>query len=303
MNTQDQDCGQNNDNFELNVADRWIISRLQDIETQVGKAIEEYRLDRAAQALYGFIWDEYCSWYLELSKIVLLDDDASPAMRVGTRRTLVRVLEATLRLLHPLMPFITEQIWQQVASLAGKQGATIMTQPYPQSETGKIDNDALAEVSWLQAVVTIVRNVRGERNIEPGKALSLLLQECSEQDLQRLERNRSYLTALARLSSIEVLDAEATAPQSVSSLVGRMKVILPLASMIDPQAELERLAKEKQKKQTDIERTTKKLDNPDFVSRAPEEVVSKERDRLTGWQADLQEIEEQISKISELIAD
>ncbi|MFC1665925.1 valine--tRNA ligase [Pseudomonadota bacterium] len=300
MNTQEHDCGQHDDNFELNVADRWIISRLQDIEAQVEKATGDYRLDRVAQSLYGFVWDEYCSWYVELSKVVLTDAQATPAMLIGTRRTLVRVLETTLRLLHPIMPFITEQIWQQVAPLAGKQGETIMIQPYPQSQSDKIDPGADAEMQWLQAVVTVVRNVRGERNIEPGKALSVLLQDCSDEDLRRLHRNRHYLTALARLNSINVLDTDDGVPQSISSLVGRMKVLLPLASMIDPEAELIRLAKDKDKRQTDIDRTLKKLDNPNFISRAPNDVVEKERTRLSGWQAEMKEIEEQIVKINEL---
>ena len=183
INTEGQDCGQLNEaEVALSDADRWIISRLQQVEAQAERAVSEYRFDLMANALYAFIWDEYCSWYLELSKVVLTDPAVSPERLRGTRRTLVRVLEALLRLLHPIMPFITEEIWQAIAPLAGKKGETIMLQPYPQAETTKIDQESIAQIEWVKAVVTGVRNIRGEMDIAPSKRLRAMLQDGSAID-------------------------------------------------------------------------------------------------------------------------
>ena len=174
MHTEEQDCGQDgSSDYELTLADRWIISRLQRTELQVAEAIEQYRFDIASQALYEFIWNEYCDWYLELSKPVLWDDKASAALKKGTRHTLIRVLETTLRLLHPFMPFITEEIWQRVAPLAGQviagSEATVMLQPYPELDPNHIDAQAETDIEWVKDVIEGVRNIRGEMNISPAK--------------------------------------------------------------------------------------------------------------------------------------
>ncbi len=300
MNTEGHDCGQSGGDVELSAADHWIISRLQSTEQNVTDAIEGYRFDHAAQGIYEFTWNEYCDWYLELCKPVLTDDNATDEAKRGTRRTLVRVLEALLRLAHPIMPFITEEIWQSVAPLAGKSGDTIMQQPYPVAETGKINQVAVAEMEWVQQFILGVRRIRGEMNISPGKPLPVLLQNTSDQDQSWLKANRRYLDFLARLESVEVLTADAHAPESATALVGEMRILIPIAGLIDKEAEIARLEKEIGKKQDEKDRIEKKLQNSNFVEKAPEAVVEKERIKMTALQSAIGQLEEQLKKISKL---
>lgn len=301
MNTEGEDCGQDaNSEVELSLADRWIASRLQAVEAEVVKHFDEYRFDMASKTLYDFIWNDYCAWYLELSKLVLWDEDASEAAKRGTRRTLVRVLETILRLAHPIMPYITEEIWQQVKGLAGVEGDTIMTQAYPVANNDKIDTDAEAEIEWLQGVITGVRNIRGEMGISPAKELDVLFQNGGEQDQQRLEANRTFLSKLASLSSITWLNAGDEAPMSATQLVGDMEVLVPMAGLINKDAELARLQKELDKLQKEIGRVEGKLGNEKFVSNAPEQVIAKEREKLAGSQAAFDKLKEQYSKIEAL---
>ncbi len=300
MNTEGQDCGQHGGDLEYSLADRWIISRLQLVEDQVEQAVKDYRLDNMANSLYTFVWDEFCSWYLELSKVVLNSDQASGAAHRTTRRSLVRVLEATLRLLHPIMPFITEEIWQQVAPLADKQGATIMIQPYPRRDAGKIDQAALREMQWVQGVITGVRNIRGDRNIEPGKKLPVLLQGGDDQDGDYLDRNRDYLLQLGRFQSIDKISAEQVVPKSAMSLVGQLKVLVPLGEVIDKQTEVERLTKELEKFRKDLMRSNGKLENPRFVDKAPRQVVDKERQRVTEINLAIDKLKAQLEEVSGL---
>ena len=270
MNTEGRDCGQQSqDAIELNAADHWIISRLQQVESVVENSISDYRLDRMSQALYSFTWDEYCSWYLELSKVVLNNPDASAESLRGTRRTLIRVLETLLRLLHPLIPFITEEIWQRVAPLADRNGQTIMLQPYPVANKEKIDTAAIAETEWLQAVITGIRNIRGEMNIAPGKPLPILLQNYSDQDKTWLEESGNSLKTLARTESITLLGDNETPPDAATSLVGDMKVLVPFGAFIDKDAEINRLHEEIEKLEKDLARSTAKLSNSSFVDKAP----------------------------------
>ncbi|GMR06619.1 MAG: valine--tRNA ligase [Gammaproteobacteria bacterium] len=301
MNTEGQDCGQiNDDAIELNAADRWIISRLQQVEMTVAKSIKDYRLDRMAKAIYGFTWDEYCSWYLELSKVVLNDPQASSESQRGTRRTLVRVLETLLRLLHPLIPFITEEIWQRVAPLAGKQGETIMLQPYPVADEKKIDESALAETEWLQAVITGIRNIRGEMNIAPGKPLPVFLQNLSQQDSVLLAANENKLKTLARIEEITCLANNETSPDAATALVGDLKVLVPFGAFVDKDEEIKRLHKEMGKIEKDRARSTGKLSNASFVDKAPAAVVEKERARVTEMEQALASLGEQLKKIEAL---
>ncbi|MFQ5994744.1 MAG: valine--tRNA ligase [Acidiferrobacterales bacterium] len=304
MNTEGHDCGLKNENFALTDADRWIVSRLQQVEDQVETAIRGYRFDLMAQVLYGFVWDEYCSWYLELSKVTLSDPSSSPEFMRGTRRTLVRVLETLLRLIHPIMPFITEEIWQSVAPLSGKQGDTIMTQPYPQAEPERIDQQATATVTWAMAVTTGVRNIRGEMDIAPGKRLRALLQPVDDSghdganaDREHFERSSSYVVSLAGLETLDWLESGASVEASATSLVGNLKVFVPFGSLIDKQAEEQRLAKEKEKISENLDRARNKLANPDFVERAPDNVVEEERRRVTEFETALKEIDAQLEKI------
>ncbi len=299
MNTEDEDCGQDGGEVELGMAERWIISRLQKTERQVNEAIAGYRMDQAAQAVYEFTWDEYCDWYLELSKPALQGDVSAERAR-GTRRTLVRVLEALLRLAHPMMPYITEEIWQRAAPLAGVSGQTIMNQPYPIAESGREDPDAEAEIDWVQRFILGIRRIRGEMDIAPGKRLPVILQNASADDLERLERHRSALDFLARLESVEVLEPGAEAPESALALVDQLEIRVPMAGLIDKDAELARLAKEQKRLAEEIKRTEGKLANDSFVSRAPADVVEREREKLAEAQSALERINEQAAKISTL---
>ncbi|MCE8017870.1 valine--tRNA ligase [Halomonas sp. MCCC 1A17488] len=300
MNAEGQDCGAQGGEVELSLADRWIVSRLQQTEAQVTKAMEEFRFDHASQALYEFVWNEYCDWYLELSKPVLWDEGASAAAKRGTRRTLVRVLEAILRLAHPMMPFISEEIWQRVAPLAGKQGDSIMAQPWPVAEQEKIDEQATRDIEWLKGVIVAVRNVRAEMNIAPGKPLEVLLTKGSAADRERLEANRLFLAKLAKLASATWLDDPSEAPLSATQLVGDMEVLVPMADLIDKDAELARLAKEIDKQDKLIGGIEKKLSNESFVAKAPEAVVEKERGKLKEYQAARNLLLEQRDKIAAL---
>jgi valyl-tRNA synthetase len=294
MNTEQHDCGQDgSNNYELTQADKWIISRLQKAEQAVADGIANYRFDLASQALYDFIWNEYCDWYLELSKPVLWNDEAPVAIKKGTRRTLIRVFEATLRLAHPLMPFITEEIWQRVAPLAGKTGDTVMLQPYPIADQKKIDEDAEADVRWIQLIIEGVRNIRGEMNIAPGKKIPVLLKNGSETDKVRLQQNKQLLSALAKLESIIWLNSDDTAPAAATQLAGEMEILVPMADLIDKDAELARLNKEIEKINKQLVSLKGKLNNANFVDRAPAAVVEKEQQRLARQQIALEQLLQQ----------
>ncbi len=300
MNTEGEDCGEGGGALQLSVADRWIISRLQITKQNVTDAINGYRFDHAAKALYEFTWNEYCDWYLELSKPILQSDESSAAAKRGARHTLVTVLESLLRLAHPIMPFITEEIWQQVAPLAGRSGETIMLQPYPVSLADAIDEQAVAEMEWVMQFILGIRRIRGEMNIKPGKPLPVLLQNGSEQDATHLENNRHYLDTLARLESITWLSADQDAPESATALVGEMKVLIPMAGLIDKAAELTRLDKELTKRQKDLERITGKLSNASFVDKAPAAIVAKEQKKADNLKVAITQLQSQLEKIQSL---
>ncbi len=302
MNTQDQDCGQHGGELEFGLPERWINSRVQQVVAQVHQAVAEYRFDQMAQTLYGFIWDEYCSWYLELSKIGLAAEHAGKAQRRAIRHTLVRALETSLRMLHPIMPFITEAIWQQLAPLANIDGETIMVQPFPTCDDAGIDHAALQEMSWVQSVIGSVRNIRGEMNIEPGKPLPVVLQGGSDLDWEYLYRNRDYLLRLGRFAGVERSDTSTSLSdaQCATALVGGMKVQVPLGALINKQAELARLGREIDSATRDLERANTKLANPNFVQRAPPEVVEKERQRAAEMAVALDKLRAQREQIEAL---
>jgi len=312
MNTEGQDCGLGTPSvgapgqgaptteLERSLADRWILSRLQHAKQAVRDAIEGYRFDRAAQSIYEFTWNEYCDWYLELSKTVLNNDSASDAAKRGTRRTLVSVLESLLRLAHPIMPFITEEIWQRVAPLAGKSGDTIMTQAFPSLRQPLVNVGAEREMQWVMQFILGIRKIKGEMNIAPGKPVPVLLANTEENDRAWAERHRSYLDFLARTESVDILSEGETGPESATALVGRMKVLIPLAGLIDKDAEIARLEKEIARLQSDLERTEKKLQNPSFVDKAPMAVVKKERDKLADAESAVADLRAQLEKIRAL---
>ncbi|MFJ2322531.1 valine--tRNA ligase [Pseudomonas sp. NPDC087817] len=279
---------------------RWIISQLQRTEAEVTRQLDQFRFDLAAQALYEFIWNQYCDWYLELSKPVLWDENAPVERQRGTRRTLVRVLEVALRLAHPFMPFITEEIWQRIAPLAGIQGKTIMLQPWPVANEERIDPAAENDIEWLKELMLGTRNIRGEMNIGPGKPLPIYLKNVSAEDQRRLTENEALLKKLARLESITVLAAGEEAPLSATALVGEMEVLVPMAGLIDKGAELARLDKEILRLQGEVQRVGGKLSNAGFVDKAPAEVIEKERAKLAEAEQALGKLAEQHARISSL---
>jgi valyl-tRNA synthetase len=300
LNTEGHDCGQDGGDIELSAADRWIVAQLQTTVQTVIDAIENYRFDHAAQAMYAFIWDEYCDWYLELSKPLLTGDGSSAAALRGTRRTLVRVMEAVLRLIHPLVPFISEEIWQRMAPLAGIEDRTIMLRPYPTPEPDAIDSDAIAEIDWVKAFINGVRKVRSGMNIDPRRMLPVLLEGGREADRDRLERNHRYLETVGRIESVTWLEAENTAPESSTALVGNMKLLIPLAGLIDKEAEIARLGKELERAGNELNGCDRKLANAGFVDKAPAEVVDKVRSRATDLRATIGNLEAQLEKIRAL---
>ncbi len=300
QNTEGEDCGLGNESLQQSLADRWIISRLQQVEGEVSRHIEAYRFDLASRELYEFIWNDYCDWYIELSKPVIYSDDATAEQKRSARRTLVRVLEVILRLLHPIMPFITEELWQKIGPLAGKKGETIMLQPYPVMQSSRIDKSAIEELNWVKAFIMGVRQIRSENDIKPGKPLPVLLQNGSELDHQRMLNNESFLLSLARLETIHWLASDDSTPESATALVGEMNLLIPLAGLIDKEAELSRLHKNISKLEADAERIRSKLDNANFVERAPEAVVNKEKERLAEVESALNSLRLQAQKISAL---
>ena len=298
MNTEEFDNGLSDAPCSYTQVDRWIISRLHQVIATTSTAIDNYRFDLAAQAIYEFTWNEYCDWYLELAKISLQSEDVD--LQRGTRKTLLTVLETVLRLAHPIMPFITEEIWQRVAPLAGINAETIMLQAYPVSDEAHIDNDAIAETNLVMNFILGVRRIRGEMNIAPGKPLPVLLQNGSTSDQAFLTNNTSYLKKLGRLESITWLNPADTTPESAIALVGELKILIPMAGLIDKDAELARLDKEIQKIFNDLPRIEGKLSNPTFIDKAPSEVIDKEKAKLADLRSILNNLEQQKAKIQAL---
>ena len=299
-NTEGQDCGVNDEPVELSSVDRWIISALQRCEQEVTRHLDQFRFVLAAQSLYEFIWDQYCAWYLELVKPVLWDETASIERQRGTPRTLVRVLEVILRLAHPFMPFITEEIWQRIKGLAGKSGPTIMLQPWPVADESRIDEAAEGDIEWVKELMLGVRQIRGEMKISMAKRIDVILANASEQDRRRLTANEPLLAKLAKLESIRVLEAGEEAPLAATALVGEMEVLVPMAGLIDKDAELARLDKELQRLEGEVKRVGGKLANEGFVAKAPAEVLEKERAKLAEAELALAKLGEQRARIAAL---
>jgi len=301
-NCEGQDCASDSGDqaYTLTLADRWIVSALQRTEQDVAKAVAGYRFDLASQAIYEFVWNEYCDWYLELSKPVLYDANADAAVKKGARRTLIRVLETTLRLLHPFMPFITEEIWQRVAPLAGRQGDTVMLQSYPVANEARLDPEAEADIAWLKTVIDGVRNIRGEMNISPAREIPLLLRFGDAADRSRVAANAQFLKKLAKLSAINWLESGDEVPLASAQLAGSMEMLVPMAGLIDVSAERARIEKEIEKNKKELARLESKLNNADFIARAPAEVVAKEREKCAVLQAGLTQLQQQQEKIGSL---
>ncbi|MBB1521325.1 valine--tRNA ligase [Aquipseudomonas guryensis] len=299
-NTDGQDTGINGETVELSSVDRWIISALQRCEQDVTRHLDAFRFDMAAQALYEFIWDEYCAWYLELVKPVLWDENAPIERQRGTRRTLIRVLEVILRLAHPFMPFITEEIWQRIKAQSGVSGDTIMLQAWPVANESRIDAAAEGDIEWVKQLMLGVRQIRGEMKISMAKRIDIIVANASAEDLRRLNDNAPLLNKLAKLESVRVLAAGEEAPMSATALVGEMQVLVPMAGLIDKDAELARLDKEIQRLSGEVQRVGGKLSNEGFVAKAPAEVLDKERAKLAEAEQALAKLVEQREKIANL---
>ncbi len=282
---------------DLSIADRWIRSRLGRALASVEEALRDYRFDFAASALYEFAWHDFCDWYLELTKPVLQSPEAPAGARLATQRTLVEVLEALQRALHPMMPFITEEIWQRVAPLAGVRAETVMLAPYPLAAAYPVDEAAEAEAAWLKAVILGVRQIRGEMNISPGKRIPLLLKDASALDEGYAHRHRALLEKLAGLADVTMLAAGSTAPESAMALVGTLTLLVPMAGLIDAAAEAERLAKLLGKTQAELAKTRGKLANENFVRNAPPEVVATEREREADFQRNARDLAAQLARL------
>ncbi len=291
MNTKDQDNSLDNNDIELSLADSWIISQLQLVTKVVTNAINNYRFDRAAQNTYEFIWHHYCDWYLELCKPVLNNDAVSAAAKCTTRHTLIKVLEQVLRLIHPVIPFITEEIWQAIAPLAGKSGTTIMQQPYPVADDSKIDTRATDDMEWVMAFVSSIRSIRSQMNVSPKLKVPVLLRKASAIDKARLTANRDFLSQLANLHSIDLLTGEA--PAASTALLGNMEILIPLSGLIDKDAEIKRLDKEINKTQKMMTQSSSKLSNENYRKKAPHNIVQKERDKLAHMEQTLHQLNQQ----------
>jgi valyl-tRNA synthetase len=296
MNTESLSAG----DVEFTAADRWIKARFNSTVATVHSNFASYRLDLAAQVIYEFTWHEFCDWYLELSKPVLQSDIASDAQKRGTQRTLIEVLESLLRLLHPLMPFITEEIWQQVAPRADIDGDTIMLQPFPESDTSADDSEAVSDIEWVRQFILGIRQIRGEMDISPGKPLPVLLQHSSDSDRKRAEAHASLLRGVGRVESVTVLGDDEEPPAAATALLGELRLLVPMKGVIDVDAERARLEKQLDKVNVDLARTTGKLRNEKFVNNAPADVVAKEKQRAAEFEKMITQLNEQLEKLADL---
>ena len=281
---------------ELSSQDKWILSRLQHVKTEVEKHLEDYRLDLMSQALYEFVWHDYCDWYLELSKPLL----ENAKTKQGCEATLLKVLTETLVILHPIIPFITEEIFEQSQKLQSKSTGKLISQPFPELVKELQNADAETEINWLKQFILGIRKIRGEMNISPGKPLPCFIKSYSKKDQSYIENNKAMLFALAKLDTVDLLSADDEEPESAIALVGKMKILIPLAGLIDKGAERERLNKEIEKLVKLKSQFSAKLNNEKFINGAPKAVVKNEKEKLASAESALKDLEQQLEKISKL---
>lgn len=317
MNTEGDDKSYAGEK-EYDLASRWILSRWQETKRELPQYFKQYRFDLAAQALYEFTWNEYCDWYLELSKPTLTSTEIPITIARGTRQTLIGILEELLRALHPLMPYITEEIWQQLKSqlngiregvldkigVIEKMGDTIMLEPYPEYDEMKVDSAAETEIQWIKAFILGIRNIRGEMNIAPGKPLPVLLYNGDDADRRRVNEYRHLLLNIARLQSIYWLDLESESderPPAATALVGSLEILIPMSGLIDKEAEITRLQKEIDKFNKELIKLSTKLDNENYVKNAPREIVEQDQKRVMELQAAIDKLQGRKHEISLIV--
>ena len=285
-------------NFDatLSTPDNWILSRLQHTKIAVEKHLSDYRLDLMSQTLYEFVWHDYCDWYLELSKPLLDNKETRP----GCEATLIKVLSETLTLLHPIIPFITEEIFEQCRSLNNVKSERLITKPFPEIDETLISKKSESEIAWLQEFILGIRQIRGEMNIAPGKPLPCFIQNLKTSDKAYIKNNLSIITTLAKLENIKQLSENDSAPESATALVGEMKILIPLAGIVDKEQEILRLNKEIDKLIKHQQQLLGKLNNKKFIYGAPKVVVEKEQSKLSSVEKALRDLELQLKKISSL---
>ncbi len=300
MQTDGKEMGLNNPNRALSQADQWIISRFQRTAADVAEHFEKYRFDLAAKALYEFSWNEYCDWYLELSKPVLFADDVSEDAKQGTRHTLVSVFESLMRMLHPLMPYITEEIWQSIKPLLGNDGDTIMLQAYPIANQSLINETAETELGWTKSFIENIRRIRSEMDIKPSKALPVLVNNWSEENQRIFDSCQREITSLAKLESVTWLGKDDMSPESATGLIGDMQILIPLAGLIDKDAETARLNREIEKINKQMQGVMGRLNNPSFADKAPANVVAQVQKQADEQQSALEQLQQQLAKIADM---
>ncbi|WHP47202.1 valine--tRNA ligase [Mannheimia bovis] len=283
---------------EYSLADRWIESQFKRTVETFRTALSQYRFDLVANAIYEFTWDQFCDWYLELTKPIFFK--GTDAQRRGASRTLVNVLEKLLRLIHPVMPFITEEIWQKVKGFVGIESDTIMLQKFPQFDPLAIDEQAENQINFIKEVIVAVRNIRAESNIAPSKGLDLIARNFSADEVAILNANEVLLKSMAKLDSVKVLENGENAPLSVAKLVANGEILIPMAGFINKEAELSRLTKEMDKLKGEVARIEGKLSNEAFVAKAPEQVIAKEREKMQEYLSGLEKLQVQYQEIEAL---
>ncbi len=284
----------------LSIADQWISSRFEQTALSIEESMKNYRFDLAAQALQEFIWNEYCDWYVELSKPVLWDEENNPLEAQATRWMLLNIMEKSLRLLHPFMPYITEEIWQRIAPLLSIQGESIMLQSYPQPDEANVDQNAEQSIEWIKGIIVAIRNIRGEMDISPAKAIPVFLNKGTESDQAKLEEYRPYLEKLAKLESIQWLNPGEEVPAAATQLHGEIEILVPMAGLIDVDAERARLEKEIAKLETGMKAVSAKLNNKKFMDNAPEAVIAKERGKAQQMSGALTALQEKLEELMTL---
>jgi valyl-tRNA synthetase len=284
MNTEDKSMSSNPEQKTYSLADKWIFSIWQRSKTNITESLEKYRFDFAAQAIYEFVWHEYCDWYLELSKPILTDTNVTEALLNGTRYTLLNILEEVLRVIHPIMPFISEEIWQTLAPLTQQTAKSLMQHSYPTTNKSLVNMQAEKSISLIKQFILAIRNIRGKMNIAPSKKITVLIENANLEEQAILNTNVIFLLKLAKLTSIKYITPTDIKPTSATAVINQMQILIPIEDLIDKKAELARLSREIEKITQELEKATARLANPDYLSKAPPIVVAKEQAKVTQLQ-------------------